>query len=198
MNKVLRKYLGKFVEVYLDDVIIYSRTKEEHIRYVRAVLQKIRKVNLKLKLTKCKWFEQELIFVGYRITARGIEPDPRNIEKIKNARVPTSTMELRGFLGTAQFYRQFVKNYANVARPIYDMLKEDIPEYWGNAQQVVFDTLKDKLTSIPIRTYPNFDKLFKLYTDASDLGLGAVLVQENEQRRERVIVYDARRLNQAE
>ena len=105
MNKVLRKYLRKFVEVYLDDVIIHSRTKEKHIKHVRAVLQKIREANLKLKSIKCKWFEQELTFIRHRITARGIEPNPRNIKKIKKARVSNLTTELRGFLKTAQFYK---------------------------------------------------------------------------------------------
>ncbi len=85
MNKILRPYVGKFVEVYLDDVIIHSRSKEEHIKHVRAVLQKIREANLKLKPSKCKWFEQELTFVGHVIGINGIRPDPRNIEKIKNA-----------------------------------------------------------------------------------------------------------------
>ncbi len=129
MNKVLRKYLEKFVEVYLDDIIIYSRTKEEYTKHMRAVVQKIREVNLKLKLIKCKWFEQELIFVKHRITAKGIESDPRNIEKIKNARMLNLTTELRGFLRTAQFYRQFVKDYVDIVRSIYNMLKDDAPEY---------------------------------------------------------------------
>ena len=85
MNKILRPYIGKFVKVYLDDVIIHSRTKEEHIKHVRAVLQKIREANLKLKPSKYKWCEQELTFVGYKIGINGIRPVPRNIEKIKNA-----------------------------------------------------------------------------------------------------------------
>ncbi len=101
MNKILRPYIGKFVEVYLDDVIIHSRTKEEHIKHVRVVLQKIREANLKLKPSKCKWFEQELTFVGHKIGINGIKPDPRNIEKIKNAQVPSNTTQLRGFLGLA-------------------------------------------------------------------------------------------------
>jgi len=90
--------------------------------------------------------------------------------------VSNSTTELRGFLRTAQFYRQFVKDYADIAGLIYDMLKDDASEYWENEQQVAFDTLKDKLTLASIRVYPNFDKLFKLYTDTLDMGLGAVLV----------------------
>jgi len=115
MNKILRPYIGKFVKVYLDDVIIHSRSKEEHIKHVRAVFQKIREANLKLKPSKCKWFEQELTFVGYKIGINGIKPDPRNIEKIKNAQVPSNTIQLRGFLGLAQYYRQYVKDYADIA-----------------------------------------------------------------------------------
>ena len=192
MNKILRPYIGKFVEVYLDDVIIHSRTKKKHIKHVRAILQKIREANLKLKPSKCKWFEQELTFVGHVIGINGIRPDPKNIEKIKNAQVPTNTTQLRGFLELAQYYCQYVKDYADVAGPMYDMLNNDAPEYWGPAQQTAFDNLKEKLTSEPIRAHPNFDKSFKLYTDASDTGLGAVLAQDDEEGKERVIAYDAR------
>ena len=101
MNQILRSYLEKFVKVYLDDIIIYFRTKEKYTKHIRVVFQKIRKANFKLKLTKYKQFEQELTFVRYRITTRDIEPDSRNIEKIKNARVSNSIIELRGFLGIA-------------------------------------------------------------------------------------------------
>ena len=93
MNRILRQYLEKFVEVYLNDIIIYLRIKEEYIKHVKAVLQKIREANLKLKLTKCKQFEQELMFVSHRITARDIESDLRNIKKIKNTRMLNSTMD---------------------------------------------------------------------------------------------------------
>ncbi len=192
MNKILRPYIGKFVEVYLDDVIIHSRSKEEHIKHVRAVLQKIREANLKLKPSKYKWFKQELTFVGHVIGINGIRPDPRNIEKIKNAQVPSNTTQLRGFLGLAQYYKQYVKDYADVAGSLYDMLKNDAPEYWEQDQQVAFDNLKEKLTSEPIKAHPNFDKAFKLYTDVSDTGLGAVLAQDDEEGKERVIAYEAR------
>ena len=85
-----------------------------------------------------------------------------------------------------------MKDYADIAEPLYNMLKDDAPEYWGSAQQVAFDNLKEKLTSEPIRAHPNFDKLFKLYTDASDTGLEAVLAQDDEKGKERVIAYDTR------
>src|SRR6266498_3319007 len=109
-----------------------------------------------------------------------------------------NTTQLRGFLGLAQYYRQYVKDYMDVAGLLYDMLKDDAPEYWGPAQQAAFDNLKEKLTSEPIRAHPNFDKSFKLYTDASDTGLGAVLAQDDEEGKERVIAFEARRLNSAE
>ena len=198
MNKILRPYIGKFVEVYLDNIIIHSRSKEEHIKHVRAVLQKIREADLKLKPSKCKWFEQELTFVGHKIGINSIKPDPRNIEKIKNAQVPSNTTQLRGFLELAKYYRQYVKDYVDEAEPMYDMLKDDTPEYWGLTQQTAFDNLKERLTSEPIRAHPNFDKSFKLYTDASDTRLGAVLAQDNEEGKERVIAYEARRLNSPE
>ncbi len=133
MNKILRPYISKFVEVYLDDVIIHSKSKKEHIKYIRAVLQKIREANLKLKPTKCKWFEQKLTFVEHRIGINRIRPDLRNIEKIKNAQVPSNTTQLRGFLGLAQYYRQYVKDYTDITGPLYDMLKDDVSEYWGPA-----------------------------------------------------------------
>jgi len=91
-----------------------------------------------------------------------------------------------------------VKDYADVAGPLYDMLKDDASEYWGLAQQVTFDNLKEKLTNKPIRAHPNFDKSFKLYTDALDTGLKVVLAQDDEEGKERVIAYEARRLNAAE
>ncbi len=94
--------------------------------------------------------------------------------------MPNLITELRGFLRIAQFYRQFVKNYADIARLMYDMLKDDTPEYWKNVQQVAFDTLKEKLTSASIRIHLNFEKLFKLYTNVSDIGLEAVLVQNDD------------------
>ncbi len=97
------------------------------------------------------------------------------MKKIKNAEVPKNTTELRRFLGMAQYYRQYINGYADEAGPLYDMLKEDGPAVWGQAQQEAFDIIKNKLATEPIRAHPDFNKPFKLYTDVSDTGLGAVL-----------------------
>ncbi len=175
MNKVLRQYIGKFVQVYLDDVIIYLNNLNEHKRHIKAVLEKIREANLKLKPSKCQWFQTELKFVGHQVGRNGIKPDPQNVEKIKNAEVPKNTTELRRFLGMAQYYRQYINRYADLAGLLYDMLKESGPAVWGQAQQEAFNIIKNKLATEPIRAHPDFNKPFKLYTDASNTGLGAVL-----------------------
>src|SRR6266540_5908793 len=143
MNKVLRQYIGKFVQVYFDDVIIYSNNLDEHKRHIKAVLEKIRKANLKLKSSKCQWFQIEFKFVGHLVGRNSVRSDPRNVEKIKNAEVPKNITELRRFLGMAQYYRQYINGYADVAGPLYDMLKEDGPAVWGQAQQEAFDIIKN-------------------------------------------------------
>ncbi len=125
MNKVLKQYIGKFVQVYLDDVIIYSNNLTKHKRHIKAVFEKIREANLKLKSSKCQQFQIELKFVGHLVERNGIRPDPRNVKKIKNAEVPKNTTELKRFLGMAQYYRQYINRYADLARPLYDMLKEN-------------------------------------------------------------------------
>src|SRR6266542_2648146 len=186
MNKVLRQYIGKFVQVYLDDVIIYSNNLTEHKKHIKAVLEKIREANLKLKPSKCQWFQMELKFVRHLVGRNGIRPDPRNVEKIKNAEVPKNTTELRRFLGMAQYYRQYINGYADKAGSLYDMLKAEGPAVWGQAQEEAFDIIKKKLATEPIRAHPDFNKSFKLYTDASDTGLGAVLAQDDEEGRKRV------------
>jgi len=126
MNKVLKQYIGKFVQVYFDDVIIYSNSLDEHKKHIKAVLKKIREANLKLKLSKCQWFQTELKFVGYLVGRNGIKPDLQNVKKIKNAEVPKNTTELRRFLGMTH-YKQYINGYVDIAGPLYDMLKENRP-----------------------------------------------------------------------
>ena len=162
------------------------------------VLQKLREHNLKLKPSKCEWFKEELTFVGHRVTRRGIKPDERNVEKIRKAKAPTTVREVRGFLGMAGYYRNFIRGFVDIARPLYNLTKNDQEWQWGENEQQAFETLKEKLTEAPVLAHPDFKKPFKLYTDASDTGLGAVLCQENEQGKDQVVAYAARSLHQAE
>ncbi len=127
MNKILRQYIGKFVQVYLNDVIIYSNNLNEHKRHIKAVLKKIKEANLKLKLLKCQQFQTELKFIRYLVGRNSIRPDPRNVKKIKNAEVLKNTIELRKFLRIVQYYRQYINGYMDVVGLLYDMLKENKP-----------------------------------------------------------------------
>src|SRR6266498_3149815 len=161
MNKVLRQYIGKFVQVYLDDVIIYSNNLTEHKKHIKAVLEKIREANLKLKPSKCQWFQTELKFVGHLVGRNGIRPDPRNVEKIKDAEVPKNTTELRRFLGMAQYYRQYINGYADKAGPLYDMLKAEGPAVWRQAQEEGKERViayEARRLSVPERNYPTTEK----------------------------------------
>ncbi len=136
--------------------------------------------------------------MGHLVGRNGIKPDLQNVKKIKNAEVPKNMIELRRFLGIAQYYRQYINGYVDVARSLYDMLKENGPAVWRQAQQEVFDIIKNKLATEPIRAHPDFNKPFKLYIDASDTSLGAVLAQDNKEGKKRVIAYEARRLSASE
>src|SRR6266540_1668867 len=140
----------------------------------------------------------ELKFVRHLVGRKGIRSDPQNVKKIKNVKVPKNTTELRKFLGMAQYYRQYINGYVDIAEPLYDMLKEDRPAVWGQAQQEAFNIIKNKLATKPIRAYFDFNKPFKLYTNALDTSLRAVLTQNNEERKERVIAYKAKRLSASE
>src|SRR6266542_3585437 len=198
MNDVLRDYLRKFCLIYLDDIIIYSKSLKDHKRHVRKVLQAIRSAGLKLKPAKCKWFKQEITFLGHKIGVNGIKPDDYNLKKIREAQPPQNERQLRGFLGLAQYYRNFIKWFSTFARPLFRLLKKNIQFEWTISQQTAFDILKQKLTEEPILAHPDFTKMFKLYTDASDVGLEAVLMQEDDQGKDRVICYEAKTLLPAE
>src|SRR6266498_1280991 len=198
MNDVLKDYLRKFCLVYLDDIIIYSKTLKDYKRHVRKVLQAIRSAGLKLKPAKCKWFKQKITFLDYKIGVNRIKPDDYNLKKIREAQPPQNERQLRGFLGLAQYYQNFIKWFLTIARPLFKLLKKNNHFEWTVSQQTAFDILKRKFTEESILAHPDFTKMFKLYTDASDVGLGAVLMQEDDQEKDRVICYEAKTLLLAE
>ena len=128
-----------------------------------------------MKPSKCKQFQEELTFVGYIINKEEIKLDTRNLDKIREALRPEDQREIRRFLEMYQYYRQFIKGFANIAQPLYKLLKNNQPFEWTEKQEKAYQTLKEKLLAELIIGHSNFNKKFKLYTDASDIGLGAVL-----------------------
>ncbi|GBC39113.2 retroviral-like aspartic protease 1 [Rhizophagus irregularis DAOM 181602=DAOM 197198] len=193
------EYLGKFVAVYLDDVIIYSKgTLEQHLDHLRQVFETLRRANLKIKLKKCYFCLGNIHFLGHVVGREGIRPDPEKIEKIKTFPVPTNLTQLRSALGLFSYYRKFIKDFSKIAKPMLLLLKKETPFHWTEKQQTAFDYLKERLAKSPILTYPDFEQPFIIHTDASGTGLGAVLLQIREDGKEHVVAYTSRSLNKAE
>jgi hypothetical protein len=176
MNNILHDYLGRFVAVYLDDIIIYSKgTFENHLGHLKQVFETLRRANLKIKLKKCYFCLPNIHFLGHVVGQNGIRPDPEKIEKIKNFPEPKNVTQLRSALGLFSYYRKFIKDFSKIAKPLNSLLKKDEKYEWNEKRQRAFDYLKQRLMTAPVLTYPNFEKPFTLYTDASASGsFGAI------------------------
>ena len=184
--------------VYLDDVIILGRDFKEHLRNLRSVLQRLRDAGLRLKPSKCSFFQQEVKYLGHVISRTGISTDPDKTSRVLSWPPPTSKREVQRFLGFASYYRRFVKDFAHIAQPLHRLTQNTASFAWTSACQDAFDELHRRLCSAPVLAYPNFSKHFILDTDASDVGIGAVLSQLDDEGRERVVAYGSRTLSKAE
>ncbi|CAB4434110.1 unnamed protein product [Rhizophagus irregularis] len=192
MDEILKEYIGEFVTVYLDDIMIYSRDFEEHLEHVDRVLNKLRENNMIAKLKKCQFGLRNINFLGHIVGKDGLRPDEKKVEKIKSIKRPETVTEVRSFLGLYSYYRRFIKDFAKIAKPLHNLTKKDTEFKWKEEQQVAFDILRTKLVEKPILVYPDFDKEFMLITDGSKIGLGAVLAQMNGDNKEIVIAYASR------
>nr|ALD16272.1 retrovirus-related polyprotein [Macrostomum lignano] len=181
---------------YVDDILAYGEDFERLYEATEKALALIQRQGLKLQPTKCKFFRDNVRYLGHQVTAKGISPDPDNVEKVKKFPTPTSITKVQSFLGLAQYFRKFLPNFAKTAKPLYDLLKFDKwkQDNWTQRQQESFDEIKRQLTSDALLQHPDFDKPFIIETDASGTGLGAVLLQETEDKKERPIAYVSRAL----
>ena len=180
MNEVLRAFIGRFVVVYFDDILIYSKFFDEHMVHLRAVFNALRDARLYGNLEKCTFCTDRVSFLGYVVTPQGIEVDEMKIEAIKSWPVPQTITQVRSFLGLAGFYRRFVKDFSTIAAPLHELTKKGAVFQWGKAHEESFVTLKDKLTHAPLLQLPNFGKTFELECDASGVGIGGVLMQDGK------------------
>ena len=199
--------------IYLDDIVVFSSTFEEHLERLEAVFQRLQINNLKLKASKCEFFKRECTYLGHVVSEQGIRTDPSKIETVRNWPVPRNVKEIRMLLGFTGYYRRFVKGYASIVRPLNDLLighptnknakkgKKPKPKpsvyVWGENQKTAFQTIIDRLTHPPVLAYADYKLPFKLHTDASSTGLGAVLYQ-NQEGIDRVVAYASRSLKPAE
>ena len=152
--------------IYLDDVIIYSQTFEEHVKRIKLVLGCIAQAGLKLKPKKCHLFKKEVTFLGHKLLSRGVLPNPDNVQKLLDWPVPRNVTEVRGFLGLGNYYRRFVQNFSQVAQPMIYLTKKDQAFLWSTACQEAFDEIKKILSSADVMAYPASKGVFILDTDA--------------------------------
>jgi len=178
MNKVLQPYLDRFVVVYLDDILIFSRSAEEHARHLQLVLEALEKNELYVGLSKCAFGLNEVNFLGHVVGADGVKPDPAKVVAVREWPTPKSVREVRSFLGLTGYYRRFIRHYASKAVPLTELTKADTPWCWGPQQHSAFNALKAALSQAPVLVMPNPELPYEVYTDASNFALGAVLLQD--------------------
>ncbi|GJV12054.1 putative nucleotidyltransferase, ribonuclease H [Tanacetum coccineum] len=189
MNRVCKPYLDKFVIVFIDDILIYSKNKQEHEEHLKLILELLKKEELYAKFSKCEFWIPKVQFLGHVIDSEGIHVDPAKIESIKDWTSPKSPTEIRQFLGLAGYYRRFIEGFSKIAKPMTKLTQKKVKFEWGDKQEAAFQLLKQKLCSAPILALPEGSEDFIAYCDASKKGLGAVLMQ-----REKVISYASRQL----
>ena len=197
MDRVLSGLHWETCFFYLDDIIVFSSTWEEHLARLRQVFERLRHADLKLGAEKCAFAAEEVSYMGHRVTEEGLLPDPALLAAIWEISPPKTATEVCSFLGLAGYYRRYVKNFAAIASPLHALTRKDADFHWSADCQDAFDRLKTLLTTGPITAFPDFSQSFRLYMDASTAGLGAILAQVQEGK-ERIICCASRSLNQAE
>jgi hypothetical protein len=189
MNRVFMEELDKFVVVFIDDILVYSHSEEEHAQHLRVILEKFRSHQLYAKFSKCEFWLQKVSFLRHVLTAEGVAVDPEKVEAVSSWKQPTSISEIRNFLGLAGYYRRFIPEFSKLARPMTELLKKDKKFLWSKACERSFRGLKERLTTTLVLVVPDIHKSFTIYCDASRQGLGCVIMQEG-----RVVAYASQQL----
>lgn len=179
IHTVLKGIIGSGVYVYMDDIIIYSKTLKEHIKTLELVIKRLIKHNLKLNMEKSLFMRSQVAYLGHIISKDGIKVDSKKTDCVAKFPRPNSVVEVQRFLGMCNYYRRYVQNYAKIAKPLYILCKKDIPFIWNASSEEAFNKLKKMLITSPVLIYPNFNETFIVTTDASDYAVGAVISQGN-------------------
>ncbi|KAA0047197.1 reverse transcriptase [Cucumis melo var. makuwa] len=178
INRVFREFLDTFVIVFIDDILIYSKTEAEHEEHLRIVLQTLRDNKLYAKFSKCEFWLKQVSFLGHVFSKAGVSVDPAKIEAVTSWPRPSTVSEVRSFLGLAGYYRWFVENFSRIATPLTQLTRKGAPFVWSKECEDNFQNLKQKLVTAPVLTVPDGSGSFVIYSDASKKGLGCVLMQQ--------------------
>jgi hypothetical protein len=178
INSVFMPKLDKFVVVFIDNILIYSKSEEEHAHHLWVILQWLRDHQLYGKFNKCTFWLKEVPFLGHIISVEGIAVDPSKVQEVLDSKSPKSATQIRSFLGVAGYYRWFIPNFSKIAKPMTQLLEKDAKFKWGLQCEEVFLTLKKLITTAPVLAQPDIKKSFDVYCDASDTGIGGVLMQD--------------------
>ncbi|XP_061947386.1 uncharacterized protein LOC133670792 [Populus nigra] len=189
MNRVFQPYLDKFVVVFIDDILVYSKSYEEHEQHLRQTLQTLRSRQLYAKLDKCDFWLKEVTFLGLVVSSKGIFVDPQKVEAVLRWERPTTVTEIRSFLGLAGYYRRFIEGFSMIATPLTRLTRKNIRWEWSKKCEESFQELKRRLTTAPVLILPSKTEGFVVYSDASRKGLGCVLMQYGK-----VVAYASRQL----
>ena len=187
-----------FVTVYLDDILVFSRTMEDHLMHLGQVLERVEQAGLKLKPAKCRFARQEVEYLGHLVTPQGLMTNDRLVFAVQDFPRPENVHDVRRFLGLASYYRRFIPHFSRIAQPLHALTCKEATFMWTEECQAAMDLLKDRLTSAPVLAYPSFTKPYTLETDASIKGIGAVLSQRQEDGKLHPVAYASRSLSAAE
>jgi hypothetical protein len=193
MNSVFMPELDKFIVVFIDDILIYSKSEEEHAQHLRVILQRLQDHQLYAKFSKCAFWLREVPFLGHVISAEGIAVDPSKVQEVLDWKTPKSVTQIRSFLGLVGYYHQFIPNFSKIAKPMTQLLEKEAKFKWSLQCKDAFLTLKKLLTTAPVLAQPDIEKPFDVYCDAFNTDIGEVLMQDG-----RVIAYASRQLRRYE
>lgn len=197
MNIVLQGQ-EEFAIAYLDDILIFSETPQDHLRHIQDVFHRLRQHGLKLKLKKCSFFKEQTEYLGFIINEHGVKPDPKKVEAIQKLPSPTTVREVRGFKGMCSYYRRFIPNFSKIAEPLIDLTRKYARFKWTPYSQEAFNFFKESLTVVPFLAYPDTNKPYILYTDASDNCKGACLTQKTDEGEDKPIYYLSHKLSKTQ
>ena len=184
--------------VYIDDILVFGSTSEEHNRRLRHVLQRLASAGLVLKPSKCRFGITKTEFPGYVVSDKGIHPDPANVDKIRNYPRPTNVKQVRAFIGLGSYYRRFIQNFATITAPLHKLTEKEEDWKWTPACEEVFEAIRNSLSNDIVQCHPDYDRPFIADCDASDVGMGAILSQVDDDGLERSVTVNSRKFTTAE